>query len=185
MYSTNRRFTPISIRIKRISKDYNQLKKLYKSGTIKQLKAFPGPKKSVEHLALLLEGPKGTPYQKGKFKLEIKFGGNYPYVPPFVRLHTPIWHPNFWPKPDEYKGKRNICLALVDPDLVGRPDGWSPSKNITTVIHSILAMFDVDAAYTNPRDVFNKKAAVEYLNSPEKFKKKAQEITKKYANKKW
>ena len=117
--------------------------------------------------------------------LEIKFGSNYPYAPPFVRLHTPIWHPNFWPKPDEYKGKRNICLGIVDPDLMGRSDGWSPSKNIITVIYSILAMFNLDEAYTNPADVFNKKAAVEYLQNKNNFKKKAKQITKKYAKKKW
>ncbi|MFX1511427.1 MAG: ubiquitin-conjugating enzyme E2 [Promethearchaeota archaeon] len=175
----------MSIRMKRITNDYNELKKLYKKGIIKQLKAFPGPKKSVQHLAILLEGPKGTPYEKGKFKLEIKFRTNYPYSPPFVRLHTPIWHPNFWPKPNEYKGKRNICLALVDPELAGRPDGWSPSKNITTVIYSILAMFNIDEAYTNPHDVFNKKAAIEYIRNNKKFKKKAREITKKYAKEKW
>jgi ubiquitin-protein ligase len=171
--------------MKRIADDYNQLKKLYKQKTIKQLKAYPGEKKSVTHLAVLLEGPKKTPYEGGKFKLEIKFGANYPYSPPFVRLHTPIWHPNFWPKPDEYRGKRNICLGLVDPDLVGRPDGWSPSKNVSTIIHSILAMFNVDAAYTNPHDVFNKQAALEYLRDRQKFMKKAKKITNKYAKKKW
>lgn len=175
----------MSIRIKRIAEDYNQLKTLYKQKTIKQLKAFPGVKKSVEHIAVLLEGPKGTPYEKGKFKLEIKFGRNYPYSPPFVRLHTPIWHPNFWPKPTEYVGKRNICLGLVDPDLVGKSQGWSPSKNITTVIYSILAMFNVDAAYTNPHDVFNKKAAKEFLQNRKKFMKKAHQLTKKYAKHKW
>ena len=175
----------MSIRMKRIAEDYNQLKTLYKQKTIKQLKAFPGVKKSIEHLAVLLEGPRGTPYENGKFMLEIKFGSNYPYAPPFVRLHTPIWHPNFWPKPDEYKGKRNICLGIVDPDLMGRSDGWSPSKNIITVIYSILAMFNLDEAYTNPADVFNKKAAVEYLQNKNNFKKKAKQITKKYAKKKW
>jgi len=175
----------MSIRVKRIAEEYNQLKKLYKQGIIKQLKAFPGEKKSVEHLAVLLEGPKGTPYEKGSYKLELKFGPNYPYVPPFVRLHTPIWHPNFWPKPEEYQGKRNICLALVDPDLRGHKDGWSPSKNISAVIYSILAMFNIDEAYTNPHDVFNKRAAVEYLKDKGKFKAKAKAVNKKYAHNKW
>ncbi|MFW9930567.1 MAG: ubiquitin-conjugating enzyme E2 [Candidatus Thorarchaeota archaeon] len=175
----------MSIRMKRIAEDYNILKKMYKQGLIKQLKAFPGTNKSVEHLAVLLEGPKGTPYEKGHYKLEIRFGNDYPYSPPFVRLHTPIWHPNFWPKPNEYEGKRNICLSLVDPDLKGTKQGWSPSKNISTVINSILAMFNVDKSYTNPHDVFNKTAAMEYLRDNKKFKRKAQEINKKYAKEKW
>lgn len=176
----------MSIRMKRIADDYNQLKKMYKQGIIKQVKSYPeSKKKSIEHLAVLLEGPKDTPYEKGKYKLEIKFGSNYPYSPPYVRLHTPIWHPNFWPKPTEYKGKRNICLGLVDPDLIGTKQGWSPSKNVTAIVYSILAMFNIDESYTNPHDVFNKNAAMEYLRDKNKFKKKAKEINKKYAKAKW
>lgn len=175
----------MAIRTKRITEDYNILKKMYQQGIIKQLKAYPGPSKSVEHLAILLEGPKGTPYADGQYKLEVRFGSDYPYSPPFVRLHTAIWHPNFWPKPDEYPGKRNICLALVDPDLKGKKEGWSPSKNISTVISAILAMFNIDKAYTNPYDVFNKKAAQELIQDPKNFKKKAQQVSQKYAKDKW
>jgi ubiquitin-protein ligase len=102
-----------------------------------------------------------------------------------MRLHTPIWHPNFWPNPNEYPGKRNICLALLDASKKGKKDGWSPTKNIATVIHSILAMLNVDTMYTNPRDVFNKNAAMELLKSKKSFEKKAKQITKKYAKAKW
>ena len=76
----------MSIRIKRIAEDYNQLKTLYKQKTITQLKAYPGEKKSVDHLAVLLEGPKGTPYQEGKFMLEIKFGPSNKNFKPVVHI---------------------------------------------------------------------------------------------------
>lgn len=175
----------MSIRKKRIAEDYNQLKRLYKKGLVKQVKGFPGSKKSIEHLAVLLEGPKGSPFEKGSYKLEIRYGADYPYSPPFVRLHTPIWHPNFWPNPKEYQGKRNICLALVDPELKGTKSGWSPSKNISAVINSILAMFNADKTFTNPHDVFNKKAAMEMLQDEKKFRKKARSISRKYATEKW
>jgi len=46
-------------------------------------------------------------------------------------------------------------------------------------------MFNIDTAYTNPHDVFNKKAAQEYLSNRKNFMTKARKITKKYANKKW
>lgn len=175
----------MSIRQNRIVDDYKILKKLYKNGVIKQVKSFPGGPKTPEHLAITFEGPKNTPYQKGIFKLEVKYGPNYPYSPPFVRLHTPIWHPNFWPNPKEYKGKRNICLALVDSELVGKSNGWSPSKNISTVIQSIIAMLNVDGAFFNPNDVFNKKAAIEVMKSKKNFIKHAEQITKKYAKEGW
>ena len=132
-----------------------------------------------------MEGPKGSPYEHGIYKLEIRYGSDYPYSPPFVRLHTPIWHPNFWPNPKEYPGKRNICLGLVDPELRGTKQGWSPSKNISSVVNSILAMFNIDKNFTNPHDVFNKKAAKEILQNVKKFKKKAREINNKYARVKW
>jgi ubiquitin-protein ligase len=173
------------IRKQRIIKDYEALRKLHKEGIIAQVKSFPKKKKSMEHLAIGFKAPKGTPYEGGKYKLELLFGPNYPYKPPFVRLHTHIWHPNFWPTPKEYPGKRNICLALVDNELIGKSNGWSPAKNITTVIHSILAMFNVEGAYVNPKDVFNREAALEFLRDKKKFLKKAKAVNKKYATSYW
>ncbi|MBD3194713.1 MAG: hypothetical protein GF317_06645 [Candidatus Lokiarchaeota archaeon] len=175
----------MSLRSNRISQDFAALKKLLKRGVIKQLKPFNPKKKSIDHLAVLLEGPKGTAYQKGVFKLEIKYPSDYPRKPPFVRLHTPIWHPNFWPKPHEYQGQRNICLALIDPSLIGKKGGWSPSKTIVTVIQAIQAMLNTRGKYVNPTDVFNKKAAIEMMEHPKKFEKKVKHLVKKYAQEKW
>ncbi|MFX0099543.1 MAG: ubiquitin-conjugating enzyme E2 [Candidatus Hodarchaeota archaeon] len=174
----------MSLRQTRISSDYSALKKMYKDGVLAQLKAFPGTK-SLDHLAVTLIGPKGTPYAGGLFKMEIEFPAQYPQQPPFVRLHTPIWHPNFWPKPGEYKGQRNICLALVDPSFVGKKGGWSPSKTITTVVQAITAMLNTHGKYINPTDVFNKKAAIEMMDNPKAFDKKVKHLVKKYANQKW
>jgi ubiquitin-protein ligase len=165
----------MSIRSSRVSRDFAGLKKLLKEGTIIQLKPFNPKKKSIDHLALTIKGPKGTAYAGGLFKLEMRFPIQYPKQPPFVRLHTPVWHPNFWPKPSEYKGQRNICLALVDPSLVGKKGGWSP----------IIAMLNTRGKYVNPTDVFNKKAAIEMMKNPKFFDKKVKTLVKKYAKDKW
>jgi ubiquitin-protein ligase len=175
----------MSLRNKRISQDLARLKKLRKDGLIGQLKAFDSNKKSMDHLKLLLIGQKGTVYAGGLFRMELKFPNNYPKSPPFVRLHTPIWHPNFWPKPTEYKGQRNICLALVDPAFIGKKGGWSPSKTAETVVQAIIAMLNTSGQYINPTDVFNEKAAIEMMKDRKKFDKKVKFIVKKYANKKW
>ena len=132
-----------------------------------------------------LVGPKGTPYEGGLFRMEIKFPSDYPKNPPYVRLHTAIWHPNFWPKPKEYEGQRNICLQLVDPSYVGKKGGWSPSKTIVTIIQAITAMLNTKGKYINPTDVFNKKAAIEMMEDPKEFDKKVKHLVKKYAVKKW
>jgi ubiquitin-protein ligase len=174
----------MSIRSSRVSRDFVGLKALLKQGTIIQLKPFNPKKKSIDHLAITIKGPKGTAYSGGLFKLEMRFPVQYPNQPPFVRLHTPIWHPNFWPKPSEYKGQRNICLALVDPSLVGKKGGWSPSKTAVTVVQSIIAMLNTRGKYINPTDVFNKKAAIEMMKDPKFFDKKVKNLLK-YAKDKW
>ena len=92
---------------------------------------------------------------------------------------------NFWPKPSEYPGQRNICLALVDPGLLGKKGGWSPSKTAVTVVQAIIAMLNTRGQYVNPNDVFNKKAALEMIHDPKKFEKKVKYLVKKYAKKKW
>jgi len=175
----------MSIRSSRISQDFAGLKRLYKDGIIIQLKPFNPKKKSIDHIAISFKGPKGTAYAGGIFKLEMKFPTQYPKQPPFVRLHTAIWHPNFWPKPTEYKGQRNICLALVDPSLIGKKGGWSPTKTAVTVIQAIIAMLNTRGKYTNPTDVFNKKAALEMIKNQKFYEKKVKNLVKKYANKKW
>jgi len=175
----------MSLRSSRITQDFAALKKMLKNGTIVQLKPFNPKNKSIDHVAVTLKGPKSTAYAGGLFRMEIKYPSQYPKQPPFVRLHTPIWHPNFWPKPGEYKGQRNICLALVDPSLVGKKGGWSPSKTIVTVVQAITAMLNTRGKYFNPTDVFNKKAAIEAMKEPKTFEKKVKFLVKKYANKKW
>ncbi len=175
----------MSLRSTRISQDFAALKKMIKNGTIVQLKPWDKKNKSIDHLKVTIEGPKGTAYEGGLFRLEVKYPPQYPKVPPFLRLYTPIWHPNFWPKPHEYKGQRNICLALIDPSLIGKKGGWSPSKTIVTVINAIIAMLNTRGKYFNPTDVYNKKAALESMNKRDYFEKKVKHLVKKYANKKW
>ncbi len=175
----------MSLRSSRITQDVAGLKKMEKEGSIANMRPFDKKSNSLDHLAITLKGPKGTAYEGGLFKLEMKFPPTYPSQPPFVRLHTPIWHPNFWPKPTEYAGQRNICLQLVDPGYVGQKGGWSPSKTAVTIVQAILAMLNTQGQYINPTDVFNKKAAVEMMKAPKDFDKKVKFLTKKYARDKW
>jgi ubiquitin-conjugating enzyme (huntingtin interacting protein 2) len=139
----------------------------------------------LDHLRVTISGIKDTPYENGKFVFEIKMPSNYPYSPPYCFCQTLIWHPNI--DPSVPAGKTNICLDLINPDLVGKVDsqsgasGWTPSKTLTNVIEALKGMIQMQAPFYNPSDPLNNKAGEMALKHPKDFAKKAKEWTEKYA----
>lgn len=39
-------------------------------------------------------GPIGTPYEGGKYEVEIQIPAEYPFRPPKMQFKTKLWHPN-------------------------------------------------------------------------------------------
>lgn len=138
----------------------------------------------LDHLRVTITGIKDTPYENGKFVFEIKMPSNYPDNPPYCFCQTLIWHPNI--DPSVPAGKTNICLDLINPDLVGKlmdsgASGWTPSKTLTNVIEALKGMIHMQAPFYNPSDPLNNKAGEMAIKSPKAFAKKAKEWTEKYA----
>ena len=42
----------------------------------------------------VIQGPAGTVYEGGSFKLQVDVPDRYPFEPPKIRFTTPIYHPN-------------------------------------------------------------------------------------------
>lgn len=139
----------------------------------------------LDHLRVTVIGTKSTPYDKGKFIFEIKLPSNYPYAPPYCYCQTLIWHPNI--DPSVPPGKTNICLDLINPDLIGKVDaasgasGWTPSKTLINVIEALAGMIHMQAPFFNPADPLNHKAGEQAQKSPKKFAAEAKKWTEKYA----
>ncbi|MFX0103834.1 MAG: ubiquitin-conjugating enzyme E2 [Candidatus Hodarchaeota archaeon] len=140
---------------------------------------------SIDHLRLTIRGMENTPYEGGKFIFEIKLPPNYPFYPPYGYCHTLVYHPNI--DSSIPPGKLNICLDLINPELVGKVDvstgasGWTPSKTLTNVVEALKGMMHTEPPFFNPADPLNHEAGEEALRAWKKFAKKAKEWTDKYA----
>jgi len=70
------------------------------------------PKATGAPLRATILGPEGSPYEGGKFDVEITVPLRYPFVSPKCRFLTKIWHPNVDHKTGE------VCLQDIPPSLL-------------------------------------------------------------------
>jgi ubiquitin-conjugating enzyme E2 A len=109
-----------------------------------------------------LEGPKDTPYENGKFKIQFTFDTDYPIKPPSVKFLQYIYHPNL------YKDGK-ICVDIL------QSHEWSPAQNVRTIIHSLRSLF-MDP---NPSSPANREAAELYMKDKVAYVNKVKEFINK------
>ncbi|ETN57965.1 ubiquitin-conjugating enzyme E2-25kD [Anopheles darlingi] len=99
-----------------------------------------------------IAGPPDTPYEGGKFVLEIKVPETYPFNPPKVKFMTKIWHPNI----SSVTGA--ICLDILK-------DNWAAAMTLRTVLLSLQALL----AAAEPDDPQDAVVATQYKENHEMF----------------
>mmetsp|Transcript_19067 Transcript_19067/g.21239 ORF Transcript_19067/g.21239 Transcript_19067/m.21239 type:complete len:244 (+) Transcript_19067:51-782(+) len=123
---------------------------------------------------IYLEGPPGTPYEKGVFQLQIEFPDTYPMSPPSLRFMSDFWHPNV------YKDGR-VCISILHPPGEDSMSGelpeerWMPSQTVETVILSVMSMLN-DPNISSPANV---DASVEWRKSRDKYIKRVDKLVEK------
>lgn len=110
------------------------------------------------------KGPPDTPYEGGRYEIDIKITGEYPFKPPEMRFITKIWHPNV----SSQTGA--ICL-----DTLGT--AWSPVLTLKSALISLQSLL----SSPEPKDPQDAEVANMLITRPEEFKHVAREWAQKYA----
>lgn len=109
------------------------------------------------------QGPEGTPFEGGVFRMKLMLGEDYPAGPPKGRFLTKIFHPNV-------SSTGDICVNVLKRD-------WKPDtglRHIFTVIRCLLVE-------PNPESALNEEAGKLLLEGFDAFAEKAKMMTEIHA----
>ena len=120
------------------------------------------------HWVVIMNGPPNTPYEGGKFEIDLHYTHLYPGEPPLKTLmKTKIYHFNFANIDDEEPG-----IHIID-----KMWNWKReyvTKHILTAIYKLLQ--EPDNRYVKSPDAYNL-----YEKNSKEYESKAKEWTLKYA----
>jgi hypothetical protein len=143
------------IALKRITKEYNELKKYIENESVDnhRILHLNTIEDNILDLEIYFLGPNESPYEEIVNKIYIKIPNEYPNKAPYMIFKNKIYHPNI-----SIDG--NICLDILK-------DKWSPVYTIRTVILSIISLL----SDPNPDSPLNGQAAQLYKESKKAYNK--------------
>lgn len=124
-------------------------------------------KNNIFHWTALLM-PYEPPYNKGAYKLDIVFPERYPFVPPILRVVTPVYHPNI-------NERGQLCIPILE------SENWKPTSRMCTILNVVMATFQ-DPVVEN---AFDPSMATLYVKDRPKFEKIAMSWVIRYGEKRY
>lgn len=112
---------------------------------------------------VVIDGPPGSPYEGGKFKLQLVIPEQFPHKAPEIVFQTKIYSPAVM----EEKGKLHMCVDMLHK--------WAPAAKIRRLLGDIYDIF------VNPSGQANAVVAAALAEHPDQFRATAQEWTRLYA----
>jgi len=115
-------------------------------------------------LTAFIVGPEGTPFENGRFQIELHFSDSYPQQPPKGYFKTKIWHPNV------ALSGGDICVNTLKRDW----DEKLGVRHILIAIRSLMIVPNYDSA-------LNEEAGRQILENFDQYVRKGRLMTKIHA----
>lgn len=117
----------------------------------------------VTDIQAYIEGPAGTPYAGGVFKLKLALGKDFPQTPPKAFFLTKIFHPNV-------AKNGEICVNTLKKD-------WKPDLGIKHILLTVKCLLIVP----NAESALNEEAGKLLLEQYECYSQRAKMMTEIHA----
>ncbi|KAJ6647746.1 Ubiquitin-conjugating enzyme E2 S [Pseudolycoriella hygida] len=117
----------------------------------------------VTDIHALIQGPEGTPYAGGVFRVKLQLGKDFPASPPKAFFKTRIFHPNVAPNGE-------ICVNTLKRD-------WKPDLGIKHILLTIKCLLIVP----NAESALNEEAGKMLLDRYDDFSQRAKIMTEIHA----
>ncbi|KAK2465550.1 hypothetical protein APHAL10511_002442 [Amanita phalloides] len=111
----------------------------------------------------IIEGPEGTPYAGGYFRVKFKFTDEFPAAPPKCWFATKIFHPNV-------SSSGEICVNTLKKD-------WKPTYGIGHILITVKCLL----IYPNPESALDEEAGKLLLENYSTYCDRAKLITSVHA----
>ncbi|EDN04065.1 ubiquitin-conjugating enzyme [Histoplasma capsulatum] len=148
---------------KRIAKEFNELMESPPTGISVTL----ANGSDLYNWKVHMQGPESSPYNGGKFIINLSLPSDYPFKPPTVSFDTKIYHPNVT---NDDKG--SMCLGML------KSDEWKPSSRIAAVLEFARQLL----VEPMPDDAVEGRIAEQYRDDRKRFDEIARDWTRKYAS---
>ncbi|XKL60798.1 hypothetical protein PGB90_007855 [Kerria lacca] len=117
----------------------------------------------ISDIQAFVEGPAGTPYSNGTFRIKLCLGKEFPVGPPKAYFMTKVFHPNV-------AKNGEICVNTLKKD-------WKPDLGIKHILLTIKCLLIVP----NPESALNEEAGKLLLEDYEEYYKRASMMTEIHA----
>lgn len=153
----------------RIKKDYEEFKKNKPFGGI----GGPINLNDLKIWEVTIPGPIDSPFEGGKFKIQIILPDDYPNTPPKSKFLTKVFHPNI----NFTNG--SICVNLLK-KATDKPNEYSSWTNKKTICDLIVGLYAL-LKFPNQNSPLNQNANDLYIRDKIRYNQVAKSFTNKFA----